>query len=154
MSAPVCTIGGVRETGRAPATTTEPAGARLDRPVLVSNLVSGALWLVPAALVSWPLSLVGAAFVAVGSVFLAAFYARGAFTPRQEALAWATPWLVAVTLWVVLLVGADVGTSASGVLLSMFAGLGIGTLAYAGWQVLALAIRQVLAWRSRTAARP
>lgn len=45
-----------------PASETQPALTRLDRPVLAGNLVSGALWLVLSAfLVGWFLVLVGAA---------------------------------------------------------------------------------------------
>jgi hypothetical protein len=119
--------------------------------VLVSNIVSGTLWLLPLAFASWPLSLIGAAYVAVGSVFLAAAYARDAFTRRQEVLAWAAPWSVAVTMWTLLLTGTDDENSVSAWSLSLFIGLCLGTLSYLAWQILALAVRQVLAWRSRSA---
>jgi len=144
---------GVNTTGGVAVTRTETTPARLDRPVLVSNIVSGTLWLLPLAFASWPLCLIGAAYVAVGSVFLAAVYARDVSTMRQEMLAWATPWLVAVALWTLLLAGIDVENSVSSWFLSLFVSLGIGTLCYLAWQVLALVVRHVLAWRSRRAAR-
>lgn len=73
--------------------------ARLDCPVLVGNLVSGALWLLLLALLgAWPLSLIGAAYVAAAGAFLARVYAREHLSRKQEALAWALPWLGAVLL--------------------------------------------------------
>ena len=128
-------------------TDTQPARARLDRPVLVANIVSGGLWLVLLAFVSPPLTLVGAAYVAIGSVFLAAVYAREALSRRQEALAWAVPWFVAVALWT--WIGAAIEGGASGLLLALWFGLVIATpCCYLAWQ-LALAVRQLLAWRAR-----
>ena len=41
------------------AGTTQPALGRLDGPVLVSNLVSGAFWLVVIVFSSWPPSRAG-----------------------------------------------------------------------------------------------
>ena len=87
----------------------------------------------------------------MGSVFLAAVYRRDAFTRRQEVLAWATPWLAAVAMWTLLVAGTDVENSVSGWFLSLLLGLCIGTLSYLAWQILALAVRQALAWRSRRA---
>ena len=130
-------------------TDTQPARGRLDRPVLVGNLVSGALWLALLAFDSPVLSLVGAAYVAAGSVFLAAIYAREALTRRQEALAWAAPWLVAVALWT--WIGASVEGGTSGVLLTLWFGLVIATPCYLAWQLVALAVRNLVAWRARTA---
>ncbi len=47
-----------------PATGVEPAPVRLDRPVLIANLVSGALWLSPwfVAVALWGAVLVGTSF--------------------------------------------------------------------------------------------
>lgn len=65
-----------------------------------------------------------------GSRFLAAASARETLTYGQEALAWATPWLVAVALWV--LIGAGIGgeDSGSGWLLPLWFGLVIATPCY------------------------
>lgn len=129
-----------------PALASVPARARIDRPVLIGNLVSGGLWLlVPVGLGSWPLALVGAPHVIAGSVFLAAVYARGPLTIRQEALAWATPWLTATALWTVLL-GLIGAASASDWLAMVGVALVIATPCYLGWQLLALAVRQLIAW--------
>ena len=145
----------VTTTG-APGTRTDPPRARLDRSVLVSNIVSGALWLLPLAvpwsdLGSWVLFGMGAVYVAVGSVFLAAVYAREVLTMGQEALAWTAPWLVAVALWTALLAAIDFENSVSSWLLTLFAGLCIGTPCYLAWQIVALAVRQLMDWLSGTA---
>ncbi len=121
--------------------------ARLDRPVLVGNLVSGALWLLPLALLgSWPLSLVGAAYVAVAGAFLAGVYARERLSRKQEALAWGLAWLGAVALWTLVIASIDDGVASSG-WLDLWPGLVLGTLCYLGWQLSALAVRQFLSWR-------
>jgi hypothetical protein len=152
-----CTVGtmmDVTTTGE-PATGTEPARARLDRPILVSNIFSGALFLLPLAFPwigmfgSWAWFLTGSAYVIAASVFLAAVYARDALTMRQEALAWIAPWLVAVVLWALMVARIDFENSVSGWLLTLLVGLYIGTPCYLGWQTVALAIRQLMAWRSR-----
>jgi hypothetical protein len=149
---------GVTTTG-APATTTQPTRARLDRPVLVSNAVSGALWLLLVAALwsdqfgSWVLFGMGAVYAAAGSVFLAAVYACEVLTMGQEALAWVTPWLVAVALWTLLLAAFDFENSVSSWLLALFAGLCIGTPCYLAWQIVALAVRQLVGWLSSTAPR-
>jgi hypothetical protein len=115
-----------------------------------STVVSGAVWLVLlASLGGWAFSLVGAAYVAVGSVFLAAVYGRGPLTVRQEALAWITSWLVAVALWT--WVGAGIEGGISSGLLTLWFGLLIGTGCYMAWQLLALAVRQLMAWSARRA---
>jgi hypothetical protein len=125
---------------------------KVDRPVLVSNLIAGVVWLLLAVLWIGPwLPIVGALYVVAGSVFLAAVYMRDTLSHGQEALAWATPWLVAVALWA--LVGAQIGGgySASGWLLDVWFGFMVATPCYLVWQVLALALRQFMAWRSGTA---
>lgn len=141
----------VTTTG-APGIRTERPRARFDRSVLVSNIVSGALWLLLPAVLgsdqfgSWVLFGMGAVYVAAGSVFLAAVYAREVLTMGQEALAWATPWLVAVALWTLLLAAIDFENSVSSWLLALYAGLCIGTPCYLAWQMVALAVRQLMEW--------
>ena len=124
-----------------------PSRPRWDRTVLLSNVISGAGWVVGLALLSWPLALVGAAYVAAGSVVLAACYAHDAPTRRREALAWATPWVAAVALWTWMFSGVSEGLL--GRLLSLVFAAVIATLCYLAWQLSALAVRQVLMWRSR-----
>jgi hypothetical protein len=143
-------MAGVTTTG-IPATSIEPPRVWLDRNVLVGNFVSGLLWLLPLALASWPLSLMGAAYVATVSVFLAVVYARNQLTRAQEALAWAAPWVAAVALVVLVLASIDGGTTGPDWPLLLF-GLGIGTPCYLAWQLSALAVRQLVTWRTRTAA--
>ena len=120
---------------------------RFDRPVLVGNLVSGALWLLLLAVLgSWPLALIGAAYVAVASVFLARVYGGERLSRKQEALAWATPWLGAVVLWTLVIASIEDGVASSG-WLNLWPGLVLGTLCYLAWQLSALAVRQFLTWR-------
>jgi hypothetical protein len=134
-----------------------PARVPLDRRILVGNLASGALWLLLLAapwgdIEGWGLFLLGAAYVAAGSLFLAAAYGRDALTPRHEALAWALPGLAAVALWAVVGAGLEGGTT--GWFLPLWFGLLIGTPCYLAWQVVALAVRQLLAWRSSVVRHP
>lgn len=149
----VATIGGA-------TTETEPARARLDRPALVSNILSGALWLLLLAVPGlgpfdgWTLLLIGAAYVIAGSVFFAAVYARCVLTRGQEVLAWIAPCLVAVALWASIGAGIDFENSVSGWFLTLFFGLYIGTPCYLVWQTVALVIRQLMAWGSRSALIP
>jgi len=121
----------------------------LDGPVFVSNVVAGALFLVLLAFLAWPLAVVGGCYVAAASLFLAWVYARPALTRRQEAAAWVAPWLAAVALWAWVLGGIDGGTS-TWFLTALF-GLVVATPCYLAWQALALAVRQLLAWRERPA---
>lgn len=123
--------------------------------MLVSNLVSGGLWLLfPAAIGAWPLSVIGAVYVVASSLLLAAVYARDARSVSQEALAWGAPWLGAVALWATVIGGMEFENTASHYLVALSVGLLLGTLCYLAWQVLALAIRQFLAWRSTPSSRP
>ena len=127
---------------------------RLDRSVLVSNLASGVSWLmIPAAFGAWPLSVIGAVYIVAASLFLAMVYARESLTASQEALAWAAPWLGAVVAWATVIGAIEFENTASHYFAGLAIGLLLGTLSYLGWQVLALAIRQVLAWRSTTSSR-
>src|SRR5690606_24265726 len=109
----------------------------------------GVLFLVVLAVMSWPLAVLGAAYVAAASVFLAAVYARRALTRRQEAAAWVAPWLAAVALWTWVLAGVEGGTSSW--LLAVWFGLVVATPCYLAWQALALAVRQLMAWRGKLA---
>ena len=118
-------------------------GVRLDRPVLVGNVVAGTLWLLPLAFASWPLALVGALYVAVASVFLAAVYAHDVLTWRQEAMAWAVPWLAAVALWAWTGAGIE-GGGAGSVWPGLMLGLAIGTPCYVAWQFSALIVRHLV----------
>jgi len=129
--------------------------SRLDRPVLVGNLVAGAFWLVVTAFVATPgLALIGAAYVVPASLYLAAFYARDSFTRGQEGRAWAFSWLGAVALWAGLLTLIGGGIFGSGHLFFVLvAAIVIATPCYLAWQLLALAVRQFLAARARDAVR-
>lgn len=105
--------------------------------MLVSNLVSGGLWIAVLVLLdSWPLAVVGAAYVCVASPFLAA-------APGQK-LAWTVPWLGAVGLWTLLLGMIDGGTTGSALLMSLYAGTVVGTLCYLIWQAVAAPIRLLM----------
>ena len=126
----------------------EKNSVKVDRSVLISNVVSGAVWLLfPAALGAWPLSLIGAVYVVAAGLFLAAVYARPSLSAQQEALAWALPWLGAVALWAVLLgvIEMDNGTQSG---LALVYGAVLGTLCFLGWQIVAVAVRQFLSWRA------
>lgn len=143
--------GGVTSSGD-PVMAIGPERVRLDRPVLVGNLVSGALCLSPLAVLSWPLLAVGAVYVVAGSLFLAAVYGRKALTRRQEGLAWITPWLAAVGLWLWILMSIELGTPYADLATmyrdGFFAALLVATPLYLVWQLLALAARQCIAWQS------
>ena len=124
---------------------------RLDSFVVVSNVVSGALWLLfPAAIGAWPLSVIGAIYVFAASLFLAAVYGREALTVRREGLAWVAPWLGAVALWATVIGAMEFENTGLHYLAGLSIGLVLGTLCYLGWQILA--IRQ-LAWRSKASSR-
>jgi hypothetical protein len=136
---------------------TSRARRRLDRPVLVSNVVSGAFWLF---LMTPPWSddfggpelfLMGAAYVVAGSLFFAAVYAREALSVKQELVAWVAPWLVACVLWSDVLSGIDPepgGGWAAAIAGAVGLGLLVGTPCYLAWQIVALVIRQLIAWRA------
>ena len=128
--------------------TTQRTPRRVAGPVLVSNLVAGALLLLVLvlAILRWPLAVVGAAYVAGASMFLAAVYARPVLTRRQEATVWVVPWLAAVVSWA-WAVGGLVGGPSTWLLNAWF-GVVIATPGYVAWQALALAVRQLLAWRA------
>ena len=108
-------------------TDATPPRLRLDRPVLVSNLGSGALWLSPLAFLSWPLLAIGVPYVIAGAVYLAAVYGRRSLTRRQELLAWAAPWLVAVAVWSVVVGSIEFESTATHYLSGLYAGVLIAT---------------------------
>ncbi len=83
------------------------------------------------------------------SVFLAAVYARPALARRHEVGAWVASWLAAVALWTWVLVGVEGGTSF--LLLTAGGGFVVATPCYLVWQAVALAVRQLLAWRAEPA---
>ena len=143
---------GVNIASEAAAPVSPPARrVRLDCAVLVSNLASGALWLlILAALGAWPLSVIGSVYIVAASLFLAVVYAREALTAKQEALAWVAPWLGAVVVWATVISAIEFENTASHYLAGLSVGMLLGTLCYLGWQMLALAIRQFLAWRSKS----
>jgi hypothetical protein len=143
------------------ASTTEESPAappRLHRRILVSNLVAGAACqLVLVALGLWPLAVIGAGYVAVGSVVLAAAYAREPLTRRQEIGSWVGTWLLAVALWLGIIYALDGAESAGtvgtwlGLLFFVFA---IGTVCFLVWQLGALAVRQLIVARARSRRDP
>jgi hypothetical protein len=87
------------------------------------------LWLVPLAFASWPLSVIGALYVVAGSMFFAAVYAREVRTVTA-AVAWVIPWLVAVSLWTLIVAGTEVEKSIGDCFMMTLVGLCIGTLTY------------------------
>ena len=133
--------------GLTSATRQRPSS--IDGAILVSNLVAGAILLAVLAFLSWTLAVIGAAYVAAASVFLAAIYMRPALARWQEVAAWLAPWLAAAALWTVVLAGGDGGRSTWPV--TAWVGLVVATPCYVAWQVLALAVRQLSAWRARLA---
>lgn len=118
---------------------------KFERTVLVSQLAAGAACLlVGLAWIGPGLFVIGTAYVVAASAILGAVYARENLTYAQEALAWATPWLLAVALWAFLAAQSDGGSSESDWLLELWFGLAIATPCYLVWQLLALAVRQVM----------
>lgn len=65
--------------------------------------------------------------VAVGRLSLAAVYAREVLTRKQEAWAWITPWLAAIALWSLLVVGMEFENNVSHYLVTLVIGLFIAT---------------------------
>lgn len=134
------------DMGAAPTTEKTPtAPPRLDRPILVSNLISGALCqLLLVALGVWPLAVVGAGYVAVGSVVLAALYARPALTARQEIGSWVGAWLLAAALWAGIFHESGFGPGTAGAWVGWISySLAIGAICFLVWQAGALAVRQL-----------
>ncbi len=100
------------------------------------------------------MSVIGAVYVVVASLFLAAVHARKALTVRQEALTWVAPWLGSIALWATIVGAMEFENTASHYLAGLSVGLRLGTMCFLDWQVWALAIRQFLAWRSKASSHP
>ncbi len=71
--------------------------------------------------------------------------------PRERRVAddnpaWTAPWLAAVALWTDLVLGIDFEFAVSHYLFGLYVGLLIGTPCYLAWQIVALAVRQLMAW--------
>lgn len=108
------------------------------RTVFVSNLVAGTAVAGVVALGSWPLGLVAMAYVVAVASLLAIAYARP-MSRRVELAVWLAPWFGAVALVTLLYpVGWAVPLYAAVYLLPV----------HLAWQVLALALRQGMAWVS------
>jgi len=113
---------------------------RLDRPILVSSVVTGALWLlVPVVLLgAWVLALFGLGYVVVASLFLAAAYSRPMASLRREAVVWLVPWVLAVAVWFAVLSPID----GPGLVTLGLAAL-VATPAYVVWQLSAGILREL-----------
>lgn len=144
----------------------------LDRPVLISNLVSGALCLLVVTPLVFglglgviPLFLIGLVYVVAASLFFATAYSREPLSTRRELVTWIVPWLAASALWTAVLASIDssacddqfrnacsddawISTD------TIFAGLVVGTGCYLAWRAAALATRQFFAWQSGEALLP
>ena len=112
--------------------------------------MSGALWLLLLAVPwsdrfeSWVLFGIGAGVRRRRQRVPSPRSTRARSSPWDERRWRATPWLVAVALWTLLLAAIDFEDSVSGWLLTLFAGLCIGTPCYLAWQIVALAVRQLV----------
>jgi len=122
--------------------------SRLDQRVLITNLCSGAFFLLILAVPwrddgigNWVIFAIGSAYVLLASYFLAAMYGRPTLTVRQEASTWAAPWLVAVAIWTWL--GAMVDDFSISWAHLLF-GLVIGTGCYLAWQLVSLFLRTIV----------
>jgi hypothetical protein len=117
-----------------------------DRPVLVSNLLSGAVWLaVPTLTGAWLVTVVGTAYVVPASFLLARARVAGRGARR---LAWAVVWLAAVLLWGGLITSLEFSNSAGDYVAGATGGLLFGTMSVLAWQVVALGIRRFQAWQA------
>ncbi|NYD59012.1 hypothetical protein BKA08_003250 [Nocardioides marinisabuli] len=115
----------------------------MDRPILLGNLVSGAVFLAALAVLTWPLAALASIYVVSASAFLAAAYARDGLVRRLEAVVWIAPWVAAVALWAWIFAGVDGGTPW---LLTLGVAVVVATPSYLAWQAGALAVRQLMAW--------
>ena len=128
---------------------------RFDRPVLVSNLLSGAVWLiVPTLTGAWAVTVVGLAYVVPASLFLARAHARGVAGRRRRVLVWSVVWLAAVLLWGTLIASLEFSNSPGDYVAGVTGGLLFGTMSVIAWQLVALAIRRFQAWQSREPVDP
>jgi hypothetical protein len=129
---------------------------RLDGAMLVSLLASGLLWLLlltPPWTSALGVFVLGAAYVAVGSVAMAAVHGRAEVLVQRELLTLALLWVLDVALWAALtgigtLVTDGPGELGSALCFGLWFGLWIGTPAFVMWQVLALVLRGCR-WRGR-----
>lgn len=92
-----------------------------------------------------------AVFVVLVGIFLAAVYAQRVLSWRQEASAWATAWLLAVVAWAWLLSAVDGSPGVQ--VLALLHGAWLGAVTVGAWQLTALAVRQLLGWRSEAGRR-
>ncbi|UAL28740.1 hypothetical protein K8W59_12830 [Nocardioides rotundus] len=113
---------------------------RLDGVVLLANLIAGVLWLAPLAVNSWPLALIGAAYVALASPFLAAAAARAPLPLHGQVLVWMAAWLGAVLVWF------GVWTPIDGIAGSLVTAFDLGTMTYLAWQLTAFPLKHLLTW--------
>jgi hypothetical protein len=135
-------------------TATDPAaadgpGGRFDRPVLVSNLLSGAVWLaVPTLTGAWAVTVVGLAYVVPAAFFLSWAHAGGIGSGRRRTTVWLVVWLAAVLLWGVLTASLEFTGSSGDYVAGVTGGLLFGTVSVLAWQVVALAVRRFQAWQA------
>lgn len=119
-----------------------PAGLwRPDR-LFVSQVVAGVVLLGVLSVLSWPLALIGLVYVMLASLFFSFAYRHAPLARDREALVWLSPWLVAVALWLWVFRNVEDGDSSRP--LSVFGAVLVATVCYLGWQLLALAVRQLL----------
>ena len=136
----------------APMTSDAAPRDRFDRPVLVSNLLSGAVWLaVPTLTGAWAVTLVGLAYVVPASLFLARAHARGIGSRRRQAGVWFVVWLVAALVWGVLIASLEFTNSTGDYVAGVTGGLLFGTMSVIAWQVVAVLIRRFQEWQARGA---
>jgi hypothetical protein len=116
--------------------------SRLDHGMLVSNVASGAFWLILLAIPAgvWLVGM-GALYVIGASLFLAAVYAREPLSRGQMILAGTIPWLAAVALWTWLAASIDGSDTGSDLVLSVWFGVLLGTACFAAWQTVAFLAR-------------
>ncbi|MDH2414244.1 hypothetical protein [Nocardioides sp. CER19] len=125
----------------------------LDRAMLASLLASGLLWLLllaPPWTDALGLFLVGAAYVGLGSVAMAAVDTRD---PGRDILTVLLLWVVDVGAWVAVDTIGAVATDGldelgAALCFSVWFGLWIGTPAFVIWHLLALVLRGCR-WRRR-----
>jgi len=128
---------------------------RFDRAVLVSNLLSGTVWLaVPTLTGAWAVTVVGLVYVVPASLVLARAHAVGIGTRGRQALVWFVVWFAAVLLWGALIASLEFSNSPGDYIAGVTGGLLFGTVTVLAWQVVALAIRRFQAWQSHPPSDP
>src|SRR5690349_4152553 len=132
-----------------------PPSDRFDRPVLVSNLLSAAVWLaVPTLTGAWAVTVVGLAYAVPASFFLARAHARGLGSRRHQALTWFVVWFAAALLWGTLIASLEFTNSSGDYVAGITGGLLFGTMSVIAWQVVAGLVRRFQAWQGRGAVGP